>query len=137
MSDKTRRNLLLKFFGSLCLLGFLAGLMFGKLFNDANDSGVNQVISVAQTEQGVELCFSKPPVVKESKGQGFYWLRFDGVAAVKGDGDLLLAEKTRVRWQLRAYQAGVQLGFVSLSPVTGRWSVNANCVSAQIALSAP
>lgn len=134
-----RRPLLLKFIASLMLLGFLVGLMLGKLRQpQAPQIARNTVEQLATYTDGLRVCLRTPASIQAGDIQGSYQVLLADTTGRAARGELTLAGGEKVVWQLQPQADATQVIFTGLQPLVGQWHVNATaepwCVDLQIKL---
>lgn len=120
---------MLKFLASLCLLGFLVGLMLGDVLKKPQQPATNQLLHLEEIQDGIRLCFNRLPEVRSGSEQGFYWLGFVSVQGKAATGGLNLPGQGRIKWQLEQRPEGLLLGFAALQPLQGSWQAGtSSCI---------
>ncbi len=110
----------IKFFASLCLLAFLAGLMLGKLLKP-DPAQPARLLQVDMLGPELDLCFSRLPKAAVIDEDGVFAMLFAVEQAEARQGILSLPEGDAASWRLTPRSDGMQLGIVSLQPLQGRW----------------
>lgn len=132
-----RRQLLLKFLASLILVGFLLGLMLGKVLHPTpavtKPNTVEQLLSYSE---GLSLCLQEPAQLQEITTQGMYQLLLINTVGRAARGELELARDQRITWRLEPHDGYMQIAFVGLKPILGQWYVRTTpehwCVDVKI-----
>lgn len=115
-----RRPLWIRFLASLALLGFLVGLMIGRL----TDSPA-RLLEVQPLEQGLALYFDHRPKLQEQWHEGTFSLLIDAWG-VPQKGQVRVQDAL-VNWRLNPLvqtqlKQQLSLGFVAVRPLQARWS---------------
>ena len=117
-----RRQWILKFFGSLMLLGFLVGLMLGRFFHpDAQPQFANRIVQLQTYADGLGVCLRRSAQVQAVDQQGAYQLLIMGARGQSAQGEIVLLSGELVRWRVEPQDAHVRVVFVGLKPVVGQW----------------
>lgn len=123
----------IKFFASLCLFGFMVGLMLGQLIHGRPD-GLARLKKLEQLDEGLLLCFSRAVGVAEVSEQGLYALYLQGVKLEPAAGSLLV-QGHQVRWALQPEQSQARLSLVSLPALKGNWQgTEKGCIQLRVEL---
>lgn len=117
-----RRQWILKFFGSLMLLGFLVGLMLGRFFHPAaQPQFANRIMQLQSYADGLGVCLRRSTQVQASDQQGAYQLLLMNARGQPAQGEIVLSGGELVRWRVEQQDAQVRVVFVGLKPVVGQW----------------
>lgn len=108
--------------------------MLGKLIREPADGRV-RLVAQQPLPDGLRLCFDGAVGVAEVRGQGLYGLYLQGLHGAEQAGVLPLVTGQQVRWSLQAGAGHMQLQFVALQPLQGRWQVeDERCLRVSLAL---
>src|SRR5690554_1751951 len=122
------RKLRLKFFLSLCLFGFLAGMMLRQLTGTA-DAEHNRLLSISQQAASLELCFAQPPQVRTHAELSAMWSIAPVAATQRQQGELRMAQDEVASWILLWRDNSLQLGITALGQLHTQWRYsNDSCV---------
>lgn len=121
------------FFYSLCALGFLVGLMFGRLFK-TEAIEPTRLVELQQHSNGLYLCFEQEPRYEAMLDGGNYLITFEQLQAEPQRGSFLLSER-QVNWRLEQHSKGseARLWFVSLQQLKPRLLAKGKCVQIDFA----
>lgn len=112
-------------------------MIIGQQVNGRPDWRV-RLTTLEPLPDGLQLCFSGTVGVAEVRGQGLYGLHIQGARGKDQAGALTLAEGQQVNWKLLAEEDRLQLSFVALQPVQGRWQVaDERCVQVVLNVTPP
>lgn len=134
-----RRQLVLKFFASLVLLGFLVGMMLGRLFNPAVlPLYANQIVQLQTYADGLGVCLTRAAQVQASHQQGAYQLLLLDTRGQAAQDELILAKNALVRWRLEPQENHINIVFIGLQALAGQWHQRRSdghwCIDIQIRL---
>jgi len=101
--------------GSLALLGFLLGLMIGRMLQP----DPLRLASVEGVEQGLQLWFNVEPKVRAGHLGGAFFLRVESLGREQ-QGQLRLQGKV-VNWRVRREGRDLLLRVVAARPLRGEW----------------
>lgn len=123
-----------KFFASICLFAFMAGLMLGAVFKPKPEK-VPELLQVRTLESALELCFSRLPRAAVPESPGMFVMLLAVAETAEQRGSLRLAGGQRAGWRLESRPGGMQLGVVGLQPLHGSWGALAGseCIRIDIA----
>ncbi|MBU3059207.1 hypothetical protein [Pseudomonas indica] len=113
--EDPRPRLWLRFLASLALIGFLVGLMIGRL----TQSEPVVLQRVEERPAGLVLWFDHEPKVFVEHLDGAFALSVEAVARARA-GRVELAGKP-VNWRLQSGDKGFLLRFVAARPLRGAW----------------
>lgn len=105
-----------RFFASLVLIGFLVGLMLGRL----DTPEPVRLQRIEPTEDGLRLVFDGEPEVRQQQDVDGAFALLLAAEASGRSGELQLAGMP-VRWRLQPGETGLLLHFVATRPLQGRW----------------
>lgn len=117
-----RRQLLLKFVASIILVGFLLGLMLGRIFAPQPLPQRSPSIVQLQTyADGLAVCLSQSAQIQEHNQQGIYQLVLLDTQGQSAQGEIILTGNKPVRWRVEPQDSSVRIVFIGLQPVFGHW----------------
>lgn len=122
------RKLRLQVFASLCLFGFLFGLMLGKLRQEPAPA---QLTLVRAEPGALELCFDRLPEITSQAGTAdLLWLLQPVASVEDASGDLSLPDAGQVRWIMHWQQEQLRLGITAIGALSASWQPadNKGCV---------
>ncbi len=123
----------IKFFASLCLLGFMGGLMLGKVLRP--EPSLPHLLHIKPQGAALQLCFTQLPQAAVITETGAFVMLLAVEAVDEQTGRLILAEGESVSWQLTPRRDGMQLGVVGLQPLQAVWEKdtdNPGCILIQV-----
>ena len=119
-----RRQWILKFLASLALLGFLVGLMIGRVVEPPPAlQPYNRLLQLQSYADGLAVCFAQTITPQVRHEQGAYYLWFADTQGRNAQGEFVLPLGQLVQWQVESRDTGVQVVFVGLQALQGQWSV--------------
>ncbi|MFC3609398.1 hypothetical protein [Stutzerimonas tarimensis] len=114
--EASKRRLRWRFFAALVLIGFLLGLMLGRLVSP----DPARLLEISEGPAGLLLRFDREPALQAGHEQGLFGLRLQAEGAA-AEGQMRLDEGALVNWRLRPAEEGLALVFIAVRPLRGEW----------------
>jgi hypothetical protein len=105
-----------RFFGSLVLIGLLAGAMIGRV----TAPGPVALLRVEPVASGLQLWFNREPELYSQDVDGAVGMLFQ--AQGSADNGRLELGGTSVGWRLQTTEKGLLLHFVATRPLAAEWA---------------
>lgn len=98
-------------------------MMLGRLLEEPQQlpEKTQRIVQVQRYADGLAVCLDQPVQVHASAMQGSYQLLLFNTWGQTAQGELLLAGKAPVRWQLQSDGSMMRITFIGLQAIAGRW----------------